>query len=318
MVAIVREKSSHQDFRQLVRLLDAYLGAQYGALQAEYDQHNVMDDVDAVVLAYHDRRPVGCGALRPYDRKTVEIKRMYVRPAYRGQGIGGQILRELEIWASELGFARAILETALKQPEAIGLYCRHGYQQIENYGPYVEYVDQPNSVCFEKLLPGRGAVNSGEVVIKSAPQIRAVAVRVSSDQAYEPLFEQARERVTAFAADHNLQATGPLMGIYYEDPTDPDCACDFAAAFPTDSLVEADESIQVLVLPAVNSMATCTVPGDVTPDEADQVYENLIAWIKAHHYQIDGPYREIFHPFCESLSVSEPVIEIQFPIKKMN
>jgi len=316
MIAIVREKNSNQDFRQLVRLLDAYLTAQYGALQAEYDQHNVLDDIDTVVLAYDDRRPVGCGALRPYDHKTVEIKRMYVRPAYRGQGTGGRILRELESWAIELGFTRIILETALKQLEAIGLYRKHGYQQIENYGPYV---DQPNSVCFEKLLSStEDAMKSCEIVVKSVPQIRAAAVRVSSDQAYEPLFEQARERVTAFATGHNLQATGPLMGVYYEDPTDPDCACDFAVAFPTDSLVEADESIQVLVLPAVDTMATCILPGDVTPDEADQVYENIIAWIKANHYQIDGPYREIFHPYCEGQDVSEPVIEIQFPIKEMN
>jgi GNAT superfamily N-acetyltransferase/effector-binding domain-containing protein len=300
----------------LLRLLDAYLNAQYGALQAEYDQHNVMGDGDTVVLAYDDRRPAGCGALRPYDHETVEIKRMYVRPAYRGQGIGSQVLGELENWAIELGYTRAILETALKQLEAIGLYRKHGYRQIENYGPYVA---QPNSVCFEKTLPSReDSMNPCTIAIKSVPQIRAVAVRVSSDQAYEPLFEQARERVTAFAADHNLQATGLLMGVYYEDPTDPDCACDFAVAFPTESPVEADQPIQVLVLPAVDTMATCTLPGDVTADEADEVYEYVIAWIKANHYQIDGPYREIFHPSCEGQNVPEPVIEIQFPIKKTN
>ena len=92
--------------------------------------------------AYHGNN-VGTGWFGP----------MGTDPAYRGRGIGGQILGELEGWAAELGFARAILETALKQPEAIGLYRKHGYRQIENYGPYVT---QPKSVCFEKPLDDKG------------------------------------------------------------------------------------------------------------------------------------------------------------------
>jgi effector-binding domain-containing protein len=159
-------------------------------------------------------------------------------------------------------------------------------------------------------------VNVFDVTIKSVPQIRAVAVRVSSDQAYEPLFEQAHEQVSGFAVAHNLQAAGPLMGVYYEDPTDPDCACDFAVAFPTDSPAEAYKPIQVLVLPAVNTMATCILPGDATPEEADEVYRNLIAWIKANRYQIDGPYREILYPSGKGQTAPWATIEIQFPIKQ--
>ena len=91
MITLTRETSSHRDFRHLVRLLDAYLTAQYGDLQAEYDRHNLMDNLDTVVLAYVDDRPVGCGALRPYDSTSIEVKRMYVRPSYRGRGIGGRL-----------------------------------------------------------------------------------------------------------------------------------------------------------------------------------------------------------------------------------
>jgi effector-binding domain-containing protein len=162
----------------------------------------------------------------------------------------------------------------------------------------------------------RQALNVCEITIKSVPQIRAVAIRVSSDQAYEPLFEQAREQVTGYALAHNLHATSPLMGIYYEDPTDPDCACDFAVALPTDSPVKVGEPMQILVLPAVDTMATCILPGDCTADEADQAYEHIIAWIKSNGYQLDCPYREIFHPSGEEQSASEPVIEVQFPITR--
>ena len=94
-----------------------------------------------------------------------------------------------------------------------------------------------------------------DVMIKSVPQIRAIAVRVTSDRAIDPLFEEAREQVSVFAAKHNLKATGPLMGIFYEDPTDPDCDCDFALAYPTSSPVVAEGSIEVYTLPAVEKMA---------------------------------------------------------------
>jgi GNAT superfamily N-acetyltransferase len=153
MVSILRTASEHEDFRALVRLLDADLSDRYGVLQAEYDRHNVVDALQTVVVAYVDQRPAGCGALRPYDRETGEIKRMYVRPAFRGWGIGGHILRELEAWAGELGLVRAILETGRKQHAAIGLYQKHGYRRIENYGPYA---DQPMSVCYEKALDDHG------------------------------------------------------------------------------------------------------------------------------------------------------------------
>jgi GNAT superfamily N-acetyltransferase len=72
---------------------------------------------------------------------------MFVRPEYRGKGIAGSILKELETWAGELGFEKVILETGKAQPEAIGLYTKSGYAIIPNYGQY-EQVE--NSVCMTK------------------------------------------------------------------------------------------------------------------------------------------------------------------------
>jgi effector-binding domain-containing protein/N-acetylglutamate synthase-like GNAT family acetyltransferase len=284
-------------------------------MQATYDRHNVVDDVQTVVVACVGGQAVGCGALRAYAAGTVEVKRMVVRPDRRGQGIAGQILRELEGWARELGYTRIILETGKKQPAAIGLYTKHGYRRIENYGPYA---GQPNSVCFEKRLDREDTMPELEVVIKSVPEIRAVAIRVTSDPAsgaaFDPLWKEARDRVTAYAADHGLEAAGPLMGAFYEDPADPDCGCDFAVALPTDDPVDVAGPVSTLTLPAVDTMATTFCPGSITAPDADELYAAFLAWIDAHGYRIDGPYRELFHPSGEGRYASEPVIEIQFPI----
>ena len=71
-------------------------------------------------------------------------------------------------------------------------------------------------------------MNPDNIVIKSVPQLRVIAARESSAQPFDAIFKKLHAQVSAFAADHNLKATGPMMGIFFEDPTDPDCDCDFA------------------------------------------------------------------------------------------
>ena len=101
------------------------------------------------VVAWSAGEPIGCGAFRPVSRTTVEIKRMYVRPAYRGRGIARRMLVALEDEARARGYAEAILETGTRQPEAIALYRCCGYREI---APYEPYVANPYSVCFAKAL----------------------------------------------------------------------------------------------------------------------------------------------------------------------
>lgn len=92
---------------------------------------------------------VGCGAFRPFDRTTVEIKRMFVLPGHRGRGVARAILAALEAEARRRGYARAILETGNRQTEAIALYHACGYARIEPFG---QYVGSEKSVCFGKDL----------------------------------------------------------------------------------------------------------------------------------------------------------------------
>ena len=74
---------------------------------------------------------------------------MYVLPERRGTGIATKVLSELETWTSELSYAKCILETGKREPEAIGLYKKNGYKPIPNYG---QYAGVDNSVCFEKEI----------------------------------------------------------------------------------------------------------------------------------------------------------------------
>jgi GNAT superfamily N-acetyltransferase len=144
-----RTTSENPDFANLVLLLDAHLWENYPDTQAEYDQFNVIERNDTVVIVYKDEKAAGCGCFKKFDPETVEIKRMFVHPDYRGLGIAHVILEELEKWAVELGYTHLVLETLPKQISAIALYQKRGYQRIENYGPYVGLAD---SICMRKAI----------------------------------------------------------------------------------------------------------------------------------------------------------------------
>jgi GNAT superfamily N-acetyltransferase len=103
----------------------------------------------AFLVAFRGGRPAGCGGVRLLADGDAEIKRMYVVPDARSQGIGGAIVRALEAEARSLGAARLILETGVRQPEAQALYRREGFGPIPPYG---EHVNHPLSVCMGKNL----------------------------------------------------------------------------------------------------------------------------------------------------------------------
>jgi putative acetyltransferase len=150
MYTIIRTDAAHPEFQTLVKYLDQTLAISDGEEHAFYDQFNKIDKIKHAVVAYDDDdTAVGCGAIREFEMGRVEVKRMYVVEQMRGKGVAKAILAELENWAKELGFHSCILETGLKQPEAIQLYHKAGYQIIDNYGPYIGVT---NSVCFEKVI----------------------------------------------------------------------------------------------------------------------------------------------------------------------
>ncbi|WP_375437542.1 GNAT family N-acetyltransferase [uncultured Hymenobacter sp.] len=147
MLHLARTTSDNLDFRGLVQLLDQDLSVRDGDEHAFYAQFNTVDKIKHVVVAYLNDEPVGCGAFKEFNQELVEIKRMFVLPAYRGQGVARAVLGELEQWAQELRYTGYVLETGKKQPEAIRLYEKSGYKLIPNYG---QYANVENSVCMQK------------------------------------------------------------------------------------------------------------------------------------------------------------------------
>ena len=149
MIELRRTNSDNEAFRILIMELDNELTGNYMERQAFYDAFNIIENNQNVVVAYNNGNAVGCGCFKKFDDQSVEIKRMFVQKEFRCQKIASTILKELEKWAMESGFAITILETGSKQTEAIHLYQKSGYLVIENYGPYK---DQPESICMLKKL----------------------------------------------------------------------------------------------------------------------------------------------------------------------
>lgn len=110
----------------------------------------------AYLIAYEGERPLATGGWRVqedvaegYAVGDAEIKRMFVLPEARGRGLARRILAALEADARAAGRARMVLETGIKQPEALELYASSGYAPVEKFGFYRTYED---SRCMAKSL----------------------------------------------------------------------------------------------------------------------------------------------------------------------
>lgn len=139
---------------QLISELNAELTERYpeeGANHFRLDPADVAPDRGVFLLAVDDAtgEAIGCGAVRMLEPGTAEIKRMYVRPAARGRGVGTALLGALEAEAGALFADRMVLETGDRQDEALALYLRAGYSAIPCFG---EYANSPLSLCMERML----------------------------------------------------------------------------------------------------------------------------------------------------------------------
>jgi len=151
MITIRRTNSHDPDFLLLVKSLDKALEERYGHLQQLYDQFNKIEYLETVVIAYSSGTAVGCVCFKNFQTNTVEVKRMFVSAEFRGMGIGRALLNELEKWAAELGMKALVLELGNKQPEALHVYQRQGFQLIPCYEPYT---GMDASICMKKIIAG--------------------------------------------------------------------------------------------------------------------------------------------------------------------
>jgi putative acetyltransferase len=151
-VVVQREDIASPAAARLISALNRELTQQYpepGATHFRLGSDEVAEGRGAFVVAYVDGTPVGCGAVRCLAQDTAELKRMYVAPAARGQGIGRVLLTELEHEAHALGVRRLVLETGIRQEAALALYRKTGFAVIPAFG---EYTSSPTSICMGKDL----------------------------------------------------------------------------------------------------------------------------------------------------------------------
>ena len=153
---IRREHPGTDAARLLIAELDAYLDPLYPAeSQHGYDVEKLIAQGVEFFVLYEDGEPAGCGGVRLFgdpngdEESYGEIKRMYVRPGFRGRGYAKKMLEHLEGVAAAKGYAKVRLEVGVSQPEALGLYERTGYYKIPPFG---EYWDDPLSLFYEKGL----------------------------------------------------------------------------------------------------------------------------------------------------------------------
>lgn len=149
MITYTKVSSNDADFQKLVKELDKYLAVINGTENDFFAQYNKIDKIDHVIMAYEGDMPVGCGAIKEYEKDAMEVKRMFVPVEMRGKGIASGVLHGLEKWAMELNYSKTVLETSKQLTAAIALYKKSAYQIIPNYG---QYKNVATSICFEKVL----------------------------------------------------------------------------------------------------------------------------------------------------------------------
>jgi putative acetyltransferase len=147
---ITPERPDTEDAAELIRELDTHLHPLYPSESRHgYSVEKlILEGVSFFVMRYNEEL-AGCGALKLFPADFAEVKRMYVRPQFRGMGFGKMMLDHLAAFARERGVSLLRLETGIHQAEAIGLYERMGFQQI---GPFGDYREDPLSLFYEKRI----------------------------------------------------------------------------------------------------------------------------------------------------------------------
>jgi GNAT superfamily N-acetyltransferase len=147
---IAAERPDCTDAQTLIAELEAQLDPLYPAESRHgYSVEKLLREGVAFFIIRQDGHPVGCGGLQLVGSEYGEIKRMYLRPAFRGFGFGKLMLEHLAAYAQDQGVGLLRLETGIHQHAAIALYERMGFRPISPFGAYRA---DPLSRFYEKRL----------------------------------------------------------------------------------------------------------------------------------------------------------------------
>ena len=150
-IAIAAERPDSPTAIALLAELDGYLGELPYPPESRhaFSIEKLLREGVAFFVLRDAGEPAACGGLKVFTDDYGEVKRMYVRPTYRGRGLGKAILDHLADYARTQRLRVLRLETGIYQVEAIGLYERWGFQRRPPFG---EYRVDPLSVYLEKTI----------------------------------------------------------------------------------------------------------------------------------------------------------------------
>jgi putative acetyltransferase len=147
---ITPERPDTADARTLIAELEAQLEPLYPRESRHgYNVVQLLDEAVAFFLIRENGVPAGCGGVKLVSGEYAEVKRMYVRPQFRGTGLAKLMLKHLTDYVQAQGIGLVRLETGIHQRAAIGLYERMGFRRIPPFGAYSE---DPLSRFYEKPL----------------------------------------------------------------------------------------------------------------------------------------------------------------------
>lgn len=142
------ERPDAPDAKLLIRELQTHLESFYPPESRHgFSVQELIAENVAFFVLRADGQPAGCGGVMLVGRDYGELKRMYVRPKFRGSGYGQKLLDHLAGHARAHGVTLLRLETGIHQQAAIGLYEKVGFRRIPPFGPYT---NDPLSLCYEK------------------------------------------------------------------------------------------------------------------------------------------------------------------------
>lgn len=135
----------------IMRELDAHLWTHPYPPQSRhaFSVDKMVREAVVFFLTHYEGKLAGCGGIKIYDGEYGEVKRMFVRPEFRGKGLGKAMLAHLAEYTRGKGLHLLRLETGIYEVEAIGLYSGFGF---ERRAPFGEYVEDPLSVYLEKRI----------------------------------------------------------------------------------------------------------------------------------------------------------------------
>lgn len=149
-IVISPERPDTEDAITLITELEAVLDPLYPSESRHgYSVEKLLREGVAFFIIRNDGVLVGCGGVQVFGSEYAEIKRMYIRPEFRGQGFARLMLDHLAEHARGNGVNVLRLETGIHQHEAIGLYERAGFKSI---APFGEYKPDPLSRFYEKRI----------------------------------------------------------------------------------------------------------------------------------------------------------------------